>query len=203
MFPLSGVLLPGSAVALHVFEPRYRDLARDVTSAGGELGVVLIERGSEVGGGDTRCDVGTMARVCSAERYPDGRWGIVVAGDRRIRVDDWLPDDPYPRAEVSDWPDHPEEPPVGTSEHRRLVAMLRTSLALATELGAPSPPIGVEVADDPAVGGYQIAALAPIGPLDRQRILCARGVSSRSALLGELLADAIDTMRARIALGDG
>jgi uncharacterized protein len=66
MFPLGTVLFPHALLPLHVFEPRYRLMTRRVLAGDGELGVVLIERGSEVGGGDTRFGVGTVARVVRA-----------------------------------------------------------------------------------------------------------------------------------------
>ncbi len=46
---------------------------------------------------------------------PDGRWALGTVGTRRIRVREWLADDPYPRADVDDWPE-PELTAVG---HRR------------------------------------------------------------------------------------
>ena len=65
MFPLGKVLVPGEVLPLHVFEPRYRQLVVDLLAADDrppEFGVVLIERGWEVGGGDARTDIGTVAR---------------------------------------------------------------------------------------------------------------------------------------------
>ena len=59
MFPLSAVLFPHSSMPLHVFEPRYRELMRDCLAGDGRFGIVLIERGSEVGGGDERSTLGT------------------------------------------------------------------------------------------------------------------------------------------------
>ena len=54
MFPLGTVLFPYAVLPLHVFEPRYRALTEHCLAGDGCFGVVLIERGSEVGGGDTR-----------------------------------------------------------------------------------------------------------------------------------------------------
>src|SRR6476646_946546 len=106
MFPLGSVLLPGGVLPLHVFEPRYRALVQDcLASAEHEFGVVLIERGFEVGGGDFRCLVGTVARMVQVAELDDGRYALVTIGTRRIRVNGWLPDDPYPKADVEDWPD--------------------------------------------------------------------------------------------------
>src|SRR5688572_1877568 len=110
MFPLGTVLVPSLALPLHVFEPRYRALVRDCLAGDRELGVVLIERGSEVGGDDTRTDVGTVAQIVHAAELPDGRFALATVGVRRIRVEAWLPDDPYPIASVEDWPDPPPQP---------------------------------------------------------------------------------------------
>jgi Lon protease-like protein len=107
MFPLGTVLLPGVVLPLHVFEPRYQQLVRDCLDATThpEFGVVLIDRGSEVGGGDVRSDVGVVARILQVAAMDAGRFAIISVGTRRIKVTQWLPDDPYPRAEVEDWPD--------------------------------------------------------------------------------------------------
>ena len=108
MFPLGSVLLPGGVLPLHVFEPRYRQLVIDCLaddSGDPEFGVTLIERGWEVGGGDQRADVGVVARMVQVEALDDGRYAVVAVGTRRIRVNAWLPDDPYPLADVDDWPD--------------------------------------------------------------------------------------------------
>ena len=86
MFPLGSVLVPGMVLPLHVFEARYRALVRDCVAGDGEFGVVLIERGSEVGGGDVRTDVGTVARIVQADEMPDGRFALGAVGVRRVRV---------------------------------------------------------------------------------------------------------------------
>ena len=74
--------VPARALPLHVFEPRYRALVEDCLAGEPEFGVVLIERGSEVGGGDTRFDVGTVARIVEAAEFPDGRYALVDGRDR-------------------------------------------------------------------------------------------------------------------------
>ncbi|MGH9021739.1 MAG: LON peptidase substrate-binding domain-containing protein, partial [Acidimicrobiia bacterium] len=96
MFPLGTVLVPFAHLPLHVFEPRYLALARDCLAGDQEFGVVLIERGSEVGGGDVRFSIGTVARITQASLLPDGRFLLDTVGTRRVRVDAWLGDDPYP-----------------------------------------------------------------------------------------------------------
>src|SRR5207245_2365688 len=79
MFPLGTVLLPHAHLPLHIFEPRYRALVKDVLAGDGEFGVVLIERGQEVGGGDVRFDIGTVARIVQSAELPRGRWLLEAA----------------------------------------------------------------------------------------------------------------------------
>jgi Lon protease-like protein len=197
MFPLGTVLVPGMLLPLHVFEPRYRRMVDDCLAGDQRFGVVLIERGSEVGGGDVRTDVGTMARIAQAERLPDGRWGLMAVGVERIRVDGWLPDDPYPRAETSDWPDE-----AGGSEVPAAAAgQLRRAAALARELGLPAAPLDLELDDDPVVASYQATVAAPLGPADRQALLGAATVTDRWTLLDALLTDQIELLTAQLGHG--
>jgi Lon protease-like protein len=197
MFPLGTVLLPGMVLPLHVFEPRYRRLVRDVRAADDRFGVVLIERGHEVGGGDTRTGVGTVAQVVQAEEAPDGRWGLATVGVGRIRVDAWLDDDPYPRAEVSEWPE--EEPGLDEEGVRRLQGLVRRTAALRTELEEPAPPVGIELVDDPVLAVYQAAMGALPGAADRQRLLSVPSAAGMGELLTELLGDEVAVLEARLA----
>ena len=197
MFPLGTVLFPTLVLPLHVFEPRYRALTRDCLAGDREFGVVLIERGSEVGGGDVRTDVGTVARILEAEELDDGRWVLATVGTRRLRVEEWLPDDPYPRARVEPW----DEPSPGDVDLDGVVAQLRRVLALKAELGEPAAPVTVEVSDDPVLGTFQVGALAPFNPLDRQRVLGTDTAAERIGTLSGLLGEAEETLTMRVEAG--
>lgn len=200
MFPLGTVPFVGEVLPLHVFEPRYRALVHHCVEGdgAGEFGVVLIERGSEVGGGDVRSDAGTVVRIADATQLPDGRWLLATVGDRRIRVQRWLPDDPHPWAEVEDWPDDPSPGP-GDERYEATAALLRRVLALRNELGDPGPPSTVDLSDDASVGTAQLCALAPVGPFDRQRLLVAPSLSDRLDLLHSLLQDEKDVLELRLS----
>lgn len=200
-FPLGTVLLPGEILPLHVFEERYRALVRDVRAADGRFGVALIERGSEVGGGDVRSDVGTVARIEHAEEYPDGRWGLVVMGTERVRVVRWERDEPYPRAVVEPFEDVPEDPGSIGADRARLRARLGHVLALASEAGLRVPPLPPDV-DGVDEGVWALAAVVPIGPFDRQRLLAADSVGLRCARIDDALTDLEVVLRHRLTGGE-
>ena len=200
MFPLGNVLLPATAISLHVFEPRYRALARHCVDGDGRFGVVLIERGSEVGGGDVRFDVGTRARVADAVELDDGRWVMAVVGEERVRVRRWLPDDPYPRAEVVPCA---ETPLAGDAGSRRgeLERVLRRVVASKVELGEPVAKMPPALSPDAVVATWQAVALSGLGPLDAQRVLETDGAGDRLDLVLELLREEDDVLAQRLAGG--
>src|ERR1700749_1084630 len=101
MFPLGSVLFPHEMLPLHVFEMRYREMIAACLKDDGRFGVVLIARGSEVGGGDVRYDRAPRATIEVAAPTPDGRYGVLARGGDLLRVHSWLEDSPYPRAIVS------------------------------------------------------------------------------------------------------
>jgi Lon protease-like protein len=187
---------------LHVFEPRYRELMEVLTGPGsdGQMGVVLIERGSEVGGGEARCRTGTVAHMIEAELLPDGRWVAVFVGSHRFRVDSWLPDSPYPGAEIEEVADEMWEPAMDP-----LLAdaegKVREALELATELGEPAARPGFALATDRGLAAWQLCAMAPLGAFDRQRLLEAPNHVERLPLLGELAGDMAKVLAFRLRGG--
>jgi Lon protease-like protein len=194
IFPLGSVLVPTAVLPLHVFEPRYLALMDDLTGAElgtplitPEFGVVGIERGHEVGGGEVRARVGTVTRLVEAGRFPDGRWMVVVAGVGRFRVEEWLPDDPYPLARVEDLEESTWDG-ADTAALTELQDRTRRVLEMAEEAGEVEGPVEVVWSDDPVSAAWQVCALAPVGPFDRQQLLEAASVSRRLEMLADQLA---------------
>ncbi len=190
MFPLGSVLLPGAPLQLQIFEQRYRIMLADCLAGDACFGVVLIERGHEVGGGDQRADVGTVAQIMGTGDLGEGRSALLAVGTRRIRIEQWLPDDPYPRAEVVDWPDGPIEATAQlVDRYDHCTERLRQLLALADRMGQPAPSAALDAPDDPVAGSHLLAALLPVGAFDRQKLLCAPDAGVRLDLLSHLIDD--------------
>lgn len=200
MFPLGNVIFPYSAVPLRVFEPRYLTLLDSVSEGSGEFGSVLIERGFEVGGGDQRFAIGTRVRIVGSSDLEDGHKAIVVAGTERIRILEWLEDDPHPWAIVESIPDVAERFDVSELIDAAS-ARLRTVMALASELGADTSDLDLTVSEDPVAASFQIAALAPVTPLDSYEMLAADSIDERLELASGFLTDRIDMIRAELAGG--
>lgn len=200
MFPLGSVLLPGSLLPLHVFEPRYRRMIDECLAGRQEFGVALITRGREVGGGDERSLVATVARILQHHELEDGRRAVMTAGVRRVRINQWLVDDPYPRAIVTDWPD--DDVDVAPQRIDEVYRQIRRTLALAVEVGDASPDENedAEIADDPFFASFHLAAMAPLGPYDQLKLLSVAGAGTRLDALEEMLADVDAGLRFRLGL---
>jgi len=201
MFPLGLVLMPGGVLPLHVFEPRYQALVRDCLAGEPEFGVVLITRGHEVGGGDQRCSVGVRVRIVQLADLGEGRLALVCIATDRIRIDRWLPDDPYPMAEVSAWEEPPVDHPLEQGFLDTLATRVRRLAALSLELGDAAGDPSQDLPDDPLLRSYALADLAPLGPVDRQRLLETPDAVARLALLSALLDEVEPGLHFR--LGEG
>ena len=189
MFPLGSVLFPHMPLRLRVFEERYLIMLSDlVKSDDPRFGVVLIERGVEVGGGEQRFGVGTAAEIgqIAAEQ---GIVGLVAQGTSRFEVEAWLDDDPYPRAEVRPLDELVWEPALEAlrAETEQLV---RRTLALASEFTEDMWPSDVQLAGEPVPALWQLAAIAPLTPLDQMTLLRSRTTEELLTTLADLTRDA-------------
>ncbi len=196
MFPLGSPLVPGQVLALQVFEPRYRALVEACLEADQGFGVVLIERGSEVGGGDVRFDTGTAARIDQLASTPDGRYVMTAVGTDRFRVVEWLTDDPYPRAVVKLLVD----PEIGADALERRAAVVKRMdriLAAARDIGVEVPD-AIELADDPVQAGWDAIAVAPVGPLDVVEILREDDPVARLDRVVAALDGAVEILESRL-----
>jgi uncharacterized protein len=183
MFPLSVVMFPHTGIPLQVFEPRYLQLLSDCLDGEREFGVVLISRGSEVGGGDHRTDVGTLVRIAEVTPLPDQRFALVAEGVCRLRVVEWLDDDPYPQALVEELPPDAPAAPDALAGAEGSVRRLRS---LLSELGrVPALPHDIDFGTTTDEQAWRLCASAPLTPLDSQELLATDDPAARVQLLRE------------------
>ncbi|MFZ2175817.1 MAG: LON peptidase substrate-binding domain-containing protein [Rhodococcus sp. (in: high G+C Gram-positive bacteria)] len=206
MFPLGSAMLPGQPLPLRVFEPRYQELVHDCLAApdGPRFGVVLIARGREVGGGDVRHDVGTIARIESHAAIGDGQYELFCRTEERIRVSKWLPDNPYPIAEVELWPDENTGTQTVDYEFPALVERLEflygllRRLALQTDNPPPEVPVVAGFRGSLGTRLYEIATYVPMGDADRLDILAAPGADERTRAVSEAIENSIEMVQFRL-----
>ncbi len=188
MFPLGSVLFPGAVLPLQIFEPRYVALLDDIEAVDNRFGVVLITRGSDVGGDDERSTIGTVAQIVRKGVAEDGRILITAVGQERIRVTEWLEANPYPLASVEVIPDAMIAE--GFDEALAAASAARSRLvALAIEMGADGQQLQLDLPGDPHRAAWAMCSAAPIGSFDRQQLLETEDAVARLRRVEELLID--------------
>jgi Lon protease-like protein len=196
MFPLGTVLMPAMPLSLRIFEERYLKLTGDlILQENPEFGVVLIERGPEVGGGEKRLGIGTLASVQDIGTL-DQFYGVESIGTQRFRVNAWLPDDPYPMADIDFIPDLIWDESL-MSEKLQLELRVRNLLAFASEFGDLQYGPETQLSEDPIDACWQLAGVLPLGPLDQIDLLISESTEeliSRTNQIVSILDEALKGM---------
>lgn len=203
MFPLSSVLMPAMPLSLRIFEPRYLKLLGDLIAIENpEFGVVLIERGQEIGGGEKRMNLGTIASVKNIGTTEEF-YGLESVGTKRFRVNAWLPDDPYPIADVDFIADLIWDDALMPSRIH-LETKVRQLLAFASEFGDLRYSTDVELSEDPLEACWQLAGVLPVGQLDQLDLLGSQSAEELIRRTYDIVATASETLTAMMdQMGEG
>lgn len=160
-------------LTLRIFEERYLKLLGQLLEEDEpEFGVVIIHEGEEVGGGaanEKRGTFGTIARVIEV-KTDEQFYGLVATGGERFRVNAWLPDDPYPVADIDFLPDLTWDDSL-TPLFETVEAKVRRFLSMASEFGDLEWQADIELSDDPMAACWQLAGIMPVEPEEKYLML--------------------------------
>jgi Lon protease-like protein len=196
LFPLPVVLLPGTALPLHVFEPRYRQLLADSLEGERRFGLIRLAESIaelEIPPGT----VGCVAEILNTESLTDGRSNILVRGAERFSFQSFVASrHPYHvcRADLVE-----DEFEIGNeldalADHVRDV-FRRVARAARTLSDDPDPL--PELPDEAASLSFAIASMIDIGLDARQELLSSRSPTARLRQLDDLLSAALGTIVTR------
>ncbi len=202
LFPLGTVLYPGLPLPLHIFEPRYRQLVRDLLDGPqpGRFGVIAIRKGRETGvhGVSALYEIGCTATLRRIAAYDDGRFDVVTMGSQRFRLAGLDGSRPYLQAEVELL-----EESTGDQAAAALVAgaVRRAFGSYAGALGQregieTSPP---DLPDEPILLSYVVAASMILDLPARQALLAEQDAVHRLTAERALLAREITMLRSLTA----
>ncbi|MDF1837297.1 MAG: LON peptidase substrate-binding domain-containing protein [Planctomycetota bacterium] len=148
LFPLPGAFLyPHQLMPLHVFEPRYLALLRDILDSHGQLviGTVLDPEGDLLGEGKAPVlSVAGLGEVARYDKTEDGRYLIWVLGKHRVTLDEVESEEPYRKVRFQALPESSPEP----EEEALLATKLRKAILSRHKAMANLPeelPLGVQV----------------------------------------------------------
>jgi len=165
LFPLDLVLLPGSLLPLHIFEPRYREMTAECIAEKKPFGIVRSKDENTV-------DIGCTAEILTvAKQYPDGRSDIVTRGGRRFEILQLNQERPFLQAEVFFLEDEPDA--ATPTEMRRARSLYTDLMTLA----------GAKADLDPATAreqmSFQLVSSLPIDLDFKQSLLTMRSEQQR------------------------
>ena len=164
LFPLQVVLFPKTALPLHIFEPRYREMIGECLEQRKAFGVVLArEKGFARGG--CSADIAEVTK-----RYDDGRLDIVTVGQRRFDVLETDQERSFLRGHVKFFEDDGAGP---TAEQRRRAAELQAELLKLADQDPVEMPL-----DDPQLS-FQLAGNVPLDLDFKQALLEMRSEGER------------------------
>jgi Lon protease-like protein len=195
IFPLSNVVLfPRISTPLHLFEPRYRQLAREVLEGDRRIGMTVVrpEFADDTSGAPPLYPVGCVGRITEHERMPDGRYNVVLLGEQRFRIVEEIagPEERLYRVARVDWLED-EYPDADRDRIARLRAHIVENVGVLARETQPDtaasldPELFAGVDDETLVNLLCNAFAMPVE--DKQALLEADVVADRYARLASLL----------------
>lgn len=210
LFPLPLVLFPGVPLPLHIFEPRYRQMLREVRAGTGFFGLSYFDGNAVPGADRPRVGhVGCAAEVAEVQPLDDGRSNILAVGLIRYRLEGYVEgDEPYLIGRVSFFEDEAEDEEVLVARGREVLeTFMRIARAVRTinDERASLPELHES---EPEHLSFLIAAAMEIEVEVKQELLELRVTSERLKRLHRLLTRVVDGYEERarmhtVAKGNG
>lgn len=189
VFPLPRVVFfPGTALPLHLFEPRYRQLAEDCIEKGPKaMAVTLLAPGWEEDyeGQPPIHEISGAGRIVGHQLRDDGTHDIILHGLHRVRLEELPNEDvPYRRARAVPIED------IGTASSADVLAMMAVAMSVASRVRERQPDFSLQVSAELPAGRAAdvVADQLVVSPEDRQRILQTIDVKERVSLVTSAVA---------------
>jgi len=194
LFPLPNIVFfPHTRLPLHVFEPRYRQMVKDVMDGDQRFGIVLLRAGweAEYFGAPPVHGFGTLATIEQAVPLDDGRFNIVVRGDVRFRILDEVSRVPYRTARVVAEPEIARDPAQAHAQHEWLADLSRQYMRyLPDQTAVPE----IDTVDLDALTNALIMSLN-LDVEEKQKLLEMSDVATRAGDIGTELLSRIESLR--------
>ena len=195
IFPLPLVLMPYELLPLHIFEPRYRQMLKDIELRRNLFGVSFFEPQSEFDEKPKPGSVGCVAEIRQSQTLPDERSNIVTFGLIRYRLLDYVEiGTPYFSAEVQFFEDEPESKdvlePIADEVFEIFERVAKAAFKLSGNRGRfPEVPRA-----DPEQLSFLVAAAFNLDNAVKTQFIEMTSTSERLRRLKAILEQAVDQM---------
>ena len=195
LFPLPLVLLPNELLPLHIFEPRYRQMLKDVALRKNMFGVSFFNPQESFIEKPTAGSVGCVAEVREAQTMPDGRSNILTIGIVRYRLIDYVDGgEPYLLGDVEFFEDEKEDGKVLNPLADEVFRLFRRIALAAHKLGGERGTFPDVAQTEPEALSFLVTAAFNLEPDLKYQLLETRSTVERLERLKEILVSSVGKM---------
>jgi Lon protease-like protein len=195
LFPLPLVLLPNEFLPLHIFEPRYRQMLKDIALDKSMFGVSFFNPQESFIEKPTAGSVGCVAEVREAQTMPDGRSNILTVGVIRYRLIDYVAGaEPYLIGDVEFFEDEKEETSLLNPLADEVFTLFRRVALAAHKLGGERGTFPDVAQTEPEALSFLVTAAFNLEPDLKYQLLETRSTVERLERLKEILVQTVSKM---------
>jgi Lon protease-like protein len=195
LFPLPLVLLPNELLPLHIFEPRYRQMLKDVALDKNMFGITYFNPSESFLEKPGTSTIGCVAEVREAQTLADGRSNILTIGIVRYRLIDYVEaGDPYLLGDVDFFEDEIEDESVLNPLSDEVFVLFRRIAKAAHKLSGGSGAFPNVQQTDPESLSFLVTAAFNLEPDLKYQLLKTRSTTKRLERLKEILVQTVGKM---------
>ncbi|CAA9563161.1 MAG: ATP-dependent protease La Type I [uncultured Thermomicrobiales bacterium] len=195
VLPLRGtVVFPLTVVPLAAAQPRSLRLIDHVMSGNRNVALVMQKDAEQEGAGPNDVlEVGTIATIHQMMRVPDGSVRLAVQGLERMRVLEFVQEEPFLMARVVRAPETVDETVEVQALTRNTLELFQRLVSLVSHLPDELVTAALNV-DEPRHLVYLVATHLRMEPEERQRLLELESVREKLASLNAFIAKELDVL---------
>jgi Lon protease-like protein len=201
IFPLPVVLFPNELLPLHIFEPRYRKMLKDVQIGNNLFGISFFNTEEmeldkpEIG------SIGCVAEVREAQTLDDGRSNILTIGVIRYEIEDYIDsDEPYLMAKVNFFEDFEEDKTVLDPLADKVFELFKRVAAAAQELSGHTGQLPDLPQAEPQILSFLVAAAFNLPNEVKTQFQQTRSTIERLDKLEDILKQAVEQVEESAAI---
>lgn len=197
IFPLPIVLFPNELLPLHIYEPRYRQMLKDIQLGNNLFGITYFDSQETISETPEIGSVGCVAEVREVHPVPDGRSNILTIGVIRYEIESYVErDNPYLMAEVTFFEDAEEDEGILKPLADEVFGLFKRIAQAAHELTEQRGKLPDILQAEPQMLSFLVAAAFNLPVEIKQELVKSRSTSYRLTKLKEILLQAVDQAEA-------
>jgi len=195
LFPLPLVLLPNELLPLHIFEPRYRQMLKDIGLEQNMFGVLYFNQEESLADKPPIDAVGCVAEVREMQNLPDGRSNLLSIGVIRFQLLDYVDTgDPYLVGDVEFFEDNLEDEAILEPLADEVFALFKRVAKAAHKLSGERGKLPDIPQAEPQALSFLVTAAFNLEPDLKYKMVETRSTIERLEKLREILRQAVGKM---------